>query len=131
MSPLEILALAESRGVRIELDTDGNLDLTYRDGALTDEIRALLRERKPAIVAELAGRLPNPKWLLLFSATVQELVVVTFAPDAKVPERLAQYTQYTCEEAAALEGADDAVLRAAHSVKRVFGGTIVPGEARP
>ena len=101
MSPAKILSDLTAAGIRLEA-RDGTLTAGPRE-ALTDELRALIREHKAALLVELDQSIPRRSWLIRHADGA--VASHTFSPDAT----LAQVREWYPGAEIALEAAESPV----------------------
>lgn len=125
----DILAELEAAGVHVHT-LDG--EQVRAKGALTDELREMIRTHKAAIVEAIqqreAAAYPARGWLAILSEHLGEVVILAVDEQAAAtaPEG---YVIYTEDEIAHLRDITPDALRQVHEAKRHFGGRVTGKEA--
>jgi len=132
MTPAELLAKLERLNVKVSLAGD-KLRLEAPAGALTPELKEIIRQQKYALIAFLKTKakpqlqeIPS-NWSLIkiYSRVLGEHVY--FARDKKAAAKVKDAVIYTLPELRqlVLTNTDAEQLRRVHKAKKLFGGELV------
>ena len=131
MTTFDILAELKRLNIKVTLDED-KLQLDAPTGALSPELKKVIRQQKPALVALLEAQearqlLETQGWVAVYSKVLGELVLWLEHENVVIPSRWSRVVRYTLAEVRLLTknpALDADGLRRLHMAKKMFQGKV-------